>query len=535
MVVPLEWRVGIKGSGEVKSELDDLSDAFNRAKQSGMGYAREQRALSTAVSRRIGEDRLQNRLLLAQHPSLLRISRGLSTVTSITRTLLTISNALNLSKISGQVTDTNGLILIKDRNELQRELNELEAKGLGNSQRALEIKEELNIIDAQIIQNNKDIDNATFDNMVTSLTAAVLAISSVFNLLIKNKTILKALTSAGSFFGSVFGGFFTFAAKISTKVSTWLLGSVASKDALAKAGSGGALTGTAWGTAFAIAAGIAAATAAVLLIDALGEVLTGHSTIKRMQEQLGVSNPQSALDILGGIVGKDLKGDISPSTGGLSGAGIRTPGHDPKKNIFKEEDIKKQVGFFDPLLNLFRLDLPEAMGETDTAINEAMIVNIPTTILESTPIIKKGFIDLWNGIIGVTNSAGGTIVSAVNSIFTSLIAALNSAIRAYNRAARRIGRPTVGTVEYSPTSFIPIPMIAAAKGFEGMINQPTMFLTGENGPEHVSVTPNGGGRNGGGNTMYVTVQGSILSERQLFKKLDDLQKQNLKGLGFTGY
>ena len=39
--------------------------------------------------------------------------------------------------------------------------------------------------------------------------------------------------------------------------------------------------------------------------------------------------------------------------------------------------------------------------------------------------------------------------------------------------------------------------IPAADGFNGMVNKPTMFLAGEAGSEHVSITPSGGSGSGG--------------------------------------
>ena len=46
--------------------------------------------------------------------------------------------------------------------------------------------------------------------------------------------------------------------------------------------------------------------------------------------------------------------------------------------------------------------------------------------------------------------------------------------------------------------------VAAANGFNGMVNKPTMFLAGEAGSEHVQVTPHGQGR-GGGNVININI------------------------------
>ena len=44
--------------------------------------------------------------------------------------------------------------------------------------------------------------------------------------------------------------------------------------------------------------------------------------------------------------------------------------------------------------------------------------------------------------------------------------------------------------------------VTAANGFDGMVNSPTMFLAGEAGSEHVTVTPNG---QGGGSSIVVNI------------------------------
>jgi hypothetical protein len=54
--------------------------------------------------------------------------------------------------------------------------------------------------------------------------------------------------------------------------------------------------------------------------------------------------------------------------------------------------------------------------------------------------------------------------------------------------------------------FTGAPKIKAADGFRGMVNQPTFFMAGEEGPEFVSVTPQGGSRAGGGG---VTIIGDV--------------------------
>jgi hypothetical protein len=67
-----------------------------------------------------------------------------------------------------------------------------------------------------------------------------------------------------------------------------------------------------------------------------------------------------------------------------------------------------------------------------------------------------------------------------------------------------------------------------------MVNTPQLMMVGDAGPEYVSVTPHGGTRNGSGATIIVNIAGSVVTEKQLFSRLDDMQKNNLKRRGFTG-
>ena len=56
--------------------------------------------------------------------------------------------------------------------------------------------------------------------------------------------------------------------------------------------------------------------------------------------------------------------------------------------------------------------------------------------------------------------------------------------------------------------------VSAANGFDGMVNSPTMFLAGEAGSEHVTVTPNG---QGGGSNITINIQNMNGSDNDLRK------------------
>jgi len=60
-------------------------------------------------------------------------------------------------------------------------------------------------------------------------------------------------------------------------------------------------------------------------------------------------------------------------------------------------------------------------------------------------------------------------------------------------------------------------LTAAAGGYEGMVGKPTMFLAGEAGPEHVSITPSsrmrGGFKGGGGGNNHFNFQVSTIDAK----------------------
>jgi hypothetical protein len=72
-------------------------------------------------------------------------------------------------------------------------------------------------------------------------------------------------------------------------------------------------------------------------------------------------------------------------------------------------------------------------------------------------------------------------------------------------------------------------VVPAANGFNGMVNKPTMFLAGEAGSEHVSVTPNGGS---GGITVNIqNMNGSDNDLRKLKQTILEVIQQSSANRG----
>ena len=66
----LKWTFKTEGGEKVTQTLDELSDAFDRAKASGEGLGKAQSQLQTGIRGTLGQQRLQNHLFMAQHPNI---------------------------------------------------------------------------------------------------------------------------------------------------------------------------------------------------------------------------------------------------------------------------------------------------------------------------------------------------------------------------------------------------------------------------------------------------------------------------------
>ncbi len=592
--VPLEWTIKMNGGQEARAELDRLAEAFNKAKASGGDFSKEQKALSSATNRRIAEGRLEGRLLLARHPMLLKVSRAMSTVTSISRSLLTISNALNISKISSQGIDMES-IEIKKQIRANDEAIALELKKQHpDMEKINELRQENNKLMGIQKDKSQEIIDQKWDGMVTSVESAIFGIGTIFSNLINNPTILKALTNAGKFFGGVFAGFFTLMAKIGTKISDWMLLHLTGPSPLASATKSGGILGTAFGWAFTVAAAIAIATAAVLLVDIIEQKLFGTSPLKNLTGISGAEAIKAAtgIDVLGFEPGSSddplvkslhknsftqpIIPSVTPpnSTPSLSPNIIPslspkiTPPPTTQKNKPADPQILEPIKQNNELIktnNVLFKDLNSTIDDsakimiegnsvleayykyreqfdpTDKSARELMrmetirLANSNNVLTSTSNAQIKAAADLTaklgNIIVTVNVSKKGNVIGAFGSITTI---SPNDNIFGAGQFRGTNGKLYANQHEAFINGAWPVDaLIAAAKGFNGMVNTPTMFLAGEAGPEHVNITPNG--QSSGGNTIIVNVAGSVVTEKKIAYMVDQYQKQNLKSRGFTGF
>ena len=472
--VPLQWTLSIKGGEEVTTTLNQLNASFKRGEISSDQYYKSLRQGNSIARQTINSGRYQNNILLAQYPSLLKISRGLSTVTSISRTFLTISNALNLSKIAGQGLDLEDINIKKQIRENNQTITELMKDEIKNRDQINALTQENNELMGVSKEKAQAIIDQKWDSMITNIFSVLSGIGIIFSNLINNKTIMNAIISAGSKLGSVFATHFL-GSKVGIAIIDFLIPSLTGKTAMGSVGTAGTTMGAVFGSAFQLAAivGIAA-----------------------------------ALAIIGKLVADELV-----------------------KMVGMEEWRENSKVILD---KFFMVDIPMAIGKAGLALSNFFLVDMPSWAMGGINFIIGEFTKLKDIVLGIINS----IVNAIKSIVfpfgggtsggssIGLGAATISAQQALSNRTGITTYDTKGNISTTPTK--------RATGFEGMVNTPQLMMVGDAGPEYVSVTPHGGTRSGGGTTIIVNVAGSIWNERQLFSRLDDIQKNNLKRRGFTG-
>jgi hypothetical protein len=176
------------------------------------------------------------------------------------------------------------------------------------------------------------------------------------------------------------------------------------------------------------------------------------------------------------------------------------------------------------LEDFFLVQIPSALGIAAQFLTQFFLTDLPNWATLGWETVKTVFITVWNAI-----SKG--LEGGINGFLGGFEGFVNAIINGINRIIRGLNKlPGVKIGQISPISLprVSIPTIAAANGFEGMVNSPTMFLAGEAGPESVSITPRG--KSGGGIIINIHnhIGGSVLAEKQLVEIMDRNLKSELR-------
>ena len=203
--------------------------------------------------------------------------------------------------------------------------------------------------------------------------------------------------------------------------------------------------------------------------------------------------------------------------------------------LFGLDEWRKNNGIL--LEQFFTQTIPTALGQAALFLTNFFLTELPAWISIAAETINGVFLTMWDGITNLFVLGFEFIKTQIASFIESIKRFISDIINLFKTISfAGGGGSSVGgggnNVQANPWGLNTKPK-KSATGFNGMVNGPTVFLAGEAGPEQVSITPSG--RNtgsGGGITVVVNVQGSILTERELFRRVDENLKNELRKRNF---
>jgi len=168
------------------------------------------------------------------------------------------------------------------------------------------------------------------------------------------------------------------------------------------------------------------------------------------------------------------------------------------RQLAGEKDIAQG---WEALVEIFTQDIPMAIGKASIALTQFFLTDLPNWA-------RIGFTQLGDIIKNITKGITDGIIVIINTV----IKAINFLIAQWNKASNASGGrlPKITPLQELKTSDI-----TSGKGSVETAPIPGVLT----------------GMTASGNT-YVTVQGSIWSEKELMQKFDDFFKSNLKRVGF---
>jgi len=132
----------------------------------------------------------------------------------------------------------------------------------------------------------------------------------------------------------------------------------------------------------------------------------------------------------------------------------------------------------------------------------------------SAPSMDGAAIARFNTLLGATKNQGLTALAS------SLIPNLRGDTGPGQRLGEYLAEERYGVEEEGDDDFEEVArliegrggIVPAARGFNGMVSRPTLFLAGEAGPEQVNITPEGSGASGGP-VVHITMNNNFLDVR----------------------
>lgn len=477
--VPLSWELQIKGAENVKSRLQQLNQEFKNNEITVSEYSKELRRVNQDARVLTQTSTIQKNVFLAMHPAVNQLSRAMSTLSSVARTALSITNALNLATLAFNSTSVSLVEIQAELTQKQRELAEAVVKYGKDSIEVSKIQEEINVLLAKQTEETKRIGDQQLQNLITLTAVGILVAKQALD--------------------------------ISTKVLP------------------------AWAAFSALMGGMAGVGASVLAFFAgLASVFANPA----MGQGLAFFVSQF-LDFIPGM--RELRQVFAEwlhSWAEVDGTFI-----DTAMAKFFAEDLPNAIaatqewfgGLTESIITFFTESLPSALGDAALYLTNFFLSDFPGWVAASAGIISGMFANLWDAVKNMTFNAFEYVIDQVTSFVNKARSMLQKLIDFIVQGVRALGGRISGTSGSSTNQYSGMQGSAvtsslhAATGFEGMINSPTLMTVGESGSEYVSVTPHGQSPSGG--NVTIIVQG-LITEHQLVGMFDNYLKSRLKMHGF---
>jgi len=511
------YNITVDGADDVKRAFEEIQDKYKQGIITQREAAESTRDLARDTRLLTNEHRAQAQIFLASHPALMQLNNTMQVFAGTARTALSVINALNLAQLAFAGQSDKVSQLKEEIVELQRQLLHIHTP------------EEGQLVKQEIIDKQKELNQAIADQNyqhlqsgIIATSAGVMMVSDAINIAKHFNTLKTSVSNVADAVKSIgtnavnavpnVNSLITALKALATTLNTPVVGS---------------------GTLGAILLGTSAGLAITNAFDPNQKTLTGsqndwNKAISQFFSGLANSIQQASAPIAAQITG--LAGRVMQS--------------------FTQDWPKFLAYTSNYLLTKFMPDMNHAwstFNDTFFSATTTSLATIEGAIFQTWDTIGKNLKTMWgsikgefisflNGLISVLNSAISGIASGLQGFANSFISAINAVISAYDRLpgpAKIFG--DIGQIGQVSITAPSIPFVAAAKGFEGTVNSPTLFMVGERGAESVSIRPSvSQSSSGGGNIVIINVQGSIRSDKEFLSMVDRYFRTQARRYGFNG-
>lgn len=162
------------------------------------------------------------------------------------------------------------------------------------------------------------------------------------------------------------------------------------------------------------------------------------------------------------------------------------------------------------LTEFFTVSIPLALGQAGAFISNFFLNDLPNWASQGWKAVSDIFVFTWNTLMTIIEKGINGALKGFSDFVNTIINGINSIISGINRAFKS----NIPKIQPFVVQNISLPKINSDVGSP-------------------AGSPNGG-QIGPSNT-YITVQGSVISEREFKSLMDNTFKQWMKDRGFTGY